>query len=254
MSNLAVNLAAKDSTPSVHLTMGNPGKATADVNKPTNYLMSKEQYALSYNRDKGTPNWVSWHLQDTDLGSVKRGNDFRPDTTLPKGWYQVKPSDYSGSGYDRGHMSPSADRTNTQSNNSATFLMTNMVPQTADNNQHTWAGLENYCRDLVKQGNELYITSGVLGEKEKIGNGKVTVPNATWKVIMVMPKGENDIARVNDKTRTIAVIVPNEQGIDSDWRKFRVSVNDVQKATGLDFFSNVPQAIQDKIEAKVDKP
>jgi endonuclease G, mitochondrial len=72
--------------------------------------MVKSPYALSYNRDKGIPNWVSWQLNPGWLGNVDRSNNFRPDTTLPTGWYQVRQGDYTSSGYDRGHLCPSGDR------------------------------------------------------------------------------------------------------------------------------------------------
>lgn len=109
-----------------HLTMGNPSNAATNINQPTNYLLDKPQYAVSYNRDLGRPNWVSWHLDSSWIGSTPRQDDFRNDTTLPAGWYQVKATDYSGSGFDRGHHCPSGDRTNTVASNSATFLMTNI--------------------------------------------------------------------------------------------------------------------------------
>jgi hypothetical protein len=86
------------------LTMGNPSAAANNVDEPFNYLMEKSQYALSYNRDRGIPNWTSWHLDAASLGSTNRQNDFRPDATLPADWYRVTPADYSGSGYDRCHM------------------------------------------------------------------------------------------------------------------------------------------------------
>ena len=93
------------STPSsIHLSLGNPNGATAS--DPNNYLMLKPQYALSYSRDKGIPNWVSWQLNKSWLGSVDRSNDFRPDPSLPDGWYRVTGSEYKGTGYDRGHMAP----------------------------------------------------------------------------------------------------------------------------------------------------
>ena len=237
----------------VHLTMGNPSNAQTDVKQADNYLLVKEQYSVSYNRDKGTPNWVSWHVDQSDLGSVKRSNDFRPDDTLPKDWYHVTPQDYSGSGYDRGHMTPSGDRTSTKANNSATFLMTNMIPQASNNNQKTWANLENYCRELVNQGNELYVISGGQGSKGTIANGKVNVPENTWKVILIQPKGENDISRVTDKTRVISVYMPNDNKISEDWRKYLTSVDQVEKNTGYDFFSNIPDKVENAIEAKVDK-
>ncbi|HQZ81589.1 MAG TPA: DNA/RNA non-specific endonuclease [Pyrinomonadaceae bacterium] len=88
----------------VHLTMGNPSNAATNVGTPLNYLMERSTYALSYNNTDRRPNWVSWHLASTWLGTTPRQDDFRADTTLPSGWYRVQGSDYSGSGYDRGHM------------------------------------------------------------------------------------------------------------------------------------------------------
>lgn len=237
---------------SVHLTMGNPSSAATDINQPSNYLMTKATYALAYDRDDRRPNWVSWHLASSWLGTTPRQDDFRADTTLPTGWYRVQAGDYSGSGYDRGHMCPSGDRTKTVSDNSSTFLMTNMIPQAPDNNQITWAGLESYCRTLAGQGNELYIISGGWGTSGFIGAGQIARPTSTWKVIMVLPSGTNDVARVTTSTRLIAVIMPNENGIASDWHGFRVSVDDVEALTGYNFFSNVPASIQSVIESQVD--
>jgi endonuclease G len=247
---------------SEHLIMGNPSNATVDVNQPTNYLMEKPQYALSYHRDNGRANWVSWHLDSTWMGSAPRQDDFRNDTTLPSGWYQVQGTDYSGSGFDRGHYCPSADRTSTVANNSATFLMTNMMPQSPDNNQGPWADLEDYSRTLVNAGYELHIIMGGVGQGGTGSNGGVTmtiagghvqVPAQTWKVILVQPQGTNDVARVTTSTRVIAVRMPNVQGIRSNnWQQYRVSVDQVEQLTGYDFFSNVPSSIQAVIESVVD--
>lgn len=237
---------------SVHLTMGNPSGATTDVGQPTNYLMEKPQYAMSYHRDNGRPNWVSWHLDTTWLGSTPRQDSFRPDTSLPVGWYQVLGTDFSGSGYDRGHMCPSADRTKTVADNDSTFLMSNMIAQAPTNNQQTWANLESYCRTLANAGNELYIISGGNGNSGFIANGHVAIPTTTWKVIMVLPSGTNDVSRVTTSTRLIAVSVPNNNNVVSDWRQYRVSVDSVEALTGYDFFSNVPTSIQATIESLVD--
>ncbi len=236
----------------VHLTMGNPSNAATNVNLPTNYLMEKPQYVLSYHRDNGRPNWVSWHLASTWLGSTPRQDDFRSDTALPTGWYRVKSTDFSGSGYDRGHMTPSGDRTKTVADNSSTFLMTNMIAQAPNNNQQSWATLETYCRTLAGQGNELYIIAGGYGTSGYIAGGNVAVPTYTWKVIMVLPSGSNDVSRVTTSTRLIAVVVPNQNGISSDWRSFRYSVDYVESLTGYNFFSNVPTSIQSSIESTVD--
>lgn len=232
--------------------MGNPTNAETNVTFTTNYLLDKFQYALSYHRDNGTPNWVSWHLDSSWLGSSGRTNDFRADTTLPADWYRVQAGDYSGSGYDRGHMCPSGDRTNSIPNNSATFLMTNMIPQLPANNQGPWATLENYCRTLVGQGNELYIISGGVGTIGYIANGKVAVPRDTWKVIIVLPVGTNDVSRVTSQTRTIAVVMPNSGSINTDWRTYRQSVDYVEGLTGYDFFSNVEDIAESAIEAVTD--
>ena len=237
---------------SEHLTMGNPSNAVTNVNQPNNYLMEKPQYSMSYSRDNGGPNWVSWHLDSSWLGSAPRQDDFRADTTLPTGWYRVLATDFSGSGFDRGHMCPSADRTITIAANSATFLMTNMIPQLPANNQGVWADLESYSRTLVSQGNELYIISGGQGLQYFIANGHVAVPAQTWKVIIVLPVGSNDVSRVTTSTRTIAVVMPTSGPIGNDWRAYRVSVDQVEAITGFDFFSNVPSGIQAVIEGQVD--
>jgi endonuclease G len=260
--NVNISAYAQQSS-SEHLTMGNPSNAATNINQPTNYLLDKPQYAVSYNRNLGRPNWVSWHLSSTWLGSTPRQDDFRADTSLPAGWYQVQGTDYSGSGFDRGHHCPSGDRTSSVADNSATFLMTNMMPQAPDNNQGPWEALESYCRTLEGQGNELYIIAGGSGSGGAGSNGGTTftvasghvgVPSQTWKVILVLPQlSGNDVSRVTNTTRTIAVIMPNTQGIrTNDWRTYRVSVDQVEGLTGYDFFSNVPVSIQNVIEASVD--
>ncbi len=70
----------------------------------------RPQFALSYNEELGGPNWVSWHLEQADLGRAERQDEFRPDPMLPEEW-QIRPGDYQGSGYDRGHLCPAGDRT-----------------------------------------------------------------------------------------------------------------------------------------------
>jgi endonuclease G len=214
--------------------------------------MEKQQYALSYNNSRGTPNWVSWQLNRSWLGNAQRQNDFRPDSELPTSWYHARPSDYSNSGYDKGHMAPSADRTKNQADNSATFLLTNIIPQAPDNNQGPWADLEDYCRELVSQGKELYIIAGPFGKSSAIAEGKITVPTKTWKVIVVLDPGRG-ISGVSANTRVIAVEMPNTPGIrGTDWRNYRVSIDKVEATTRYDFLSNVPTTIQKVIESQID--
>jgi DNA/RNA endonuclease G (NUC1) len=248
-------------TPDVHLTMGNPSNAAADINQPNNYLMMKPTYALSYNRDKGTPNWVSWQLDNlwTD-GSITRVDTFRPDPAVPPDWYRVQATDFFTTGFDRGHMTPNADRDNPNliPNNQETFLMTNMVPQAHGNNAGPWEKFEIYLRTLLPD-NEIYIVAGPAGVggtgsngfRTTVADGHVTVPQYTWKVALVLPKADgDDVARVTAATRTIAVIMPNADAISGDdWTKYLTTVDAVEGLTGLDFYSNVPDAIENSIEA-----
>ncbi len=234
------------------LLFGNPSNATANVNNFENFLMVKPQYTLSYNRTKNTPNWVAWRLDSSWIGSSGRSDAFGPDTTLPAGWYQVTPTDYSEPIYDRGHMCPSGDRTNSVANNIPTFLMTNMIPQLPDNNQGPWADFENYCRTLASQGNEIYIISGPNGNNGVIGNG-VVIPTSTWKIVLVMPNGSNDLQRVGKRTRMFGVIMSNIAITrSSPWRNFRVTVDQVETLTGYDFFSNLSPRLQARMESSPD--
>jgi DNA/RNA endonuclease G (NUC1) len=247
--------------PSVHLAFGNPSNAVADLLQPNNYLMEKPSFTLSYNRDKGTPNWVSWHLETAWTGNLPRNDTFRADPAVSPDWYRVQSTDYFASGFDRGHMTPNADRDNPASIplNQETFLMSNMVPQAPNNNQGPWADLENFLRTLLAT-NEVYVIAGPAGvggsgdngSAETLANGHVTVPAYTWKVALVIPVGDNDVSRVTAATRTIAVIMPNQNSINSDWHTYLTTVDAVESLTGYDFFANVPDAIENSIEAGID--
>ena len=259
-------VAQSQSSVSVHLTMGNPSNAVTSDRYPTNYLRLKSQFALSYNNRTHTPNWVSWQLNNSWLGSTGRQENYRADTTLPNTFYKVKGSDYLFTGFDRGHLLPSSDRTDTVSNNSSTFLMTNIIPHSPDNNQGPWLSLEQYSRTLVSQGKELYIIAGVYGE---CGSGRVsrqcyfpaytnsnysiTVPGRTWKVIVVLDNPGSGVRGVNTSTRVIAVDIPNTQGIrHTPWQYYRISVDTLEQRTGYNFLSAVPSNIQRVIEARRD--
>lgn len=246
------------------LTLGNLTGATTNPDNATNFLLLKDQYVVSYNKSRGHASWVAWHLQKSDLGSAKRQDDFRPDATLPMGWYQVRPSDYASvDGFDRGHLCPSGDRTDTEANNSATFLMTNMIPQAPSLNRGFWAELEATCRELVLQGNELYIYSGAYGTtgtgsngpKSILVSGKVTVPARIWKVIVVLPQGENDLSRVNTQTTVISVDVPNsELTANKTWDDYLVAPYSIELASGATFFSTVSSSIRSILRVTTYKP
>lgn len=240
----------------IHLTMGVP-KNMKDTSPDDEYLLqsSDRPYVTSYNNSKLRPNWSSWQLNKSWTGNAPRRNDFRPDPALPKGWYQVKSNDYNNSGYDRGHLTPAADRDNNPKNISATFLLTNIVPQAPDNNQGPWAQLENYSRGLAEQGRELYVVAGGYGSQRSIGKGnvKIAVPDRVWKVIVVMDKTGLTASDVTANTRIIAIDMPNEQGIkDVDWRKYRVSVDLIEDRSGYNLLTNLANEMQAQIEGKVD--
>src|SRR6476659_2670217 len=149
---------AIDNDPSLQMQLGNPSGAISDTNFPNNYLIQRTIEAISYNNSRGQPNWASWDLTSADANNaVVRQDSYSADTNLPPTFYQVGAGEYGGSGFDRGHLCPSADRTDSTNDNNLTFLMSNMMPQAADNNRITWDGFENYCRNIADAGNEMLI-------------------------------------------------------------------------------------------------
>ncbi len=245
-----------------NMAMGNPSGATTSTSNTTNYLMVKSQYALSYNNSKGMANWVSWHLSTAWKGTATRCDCFNQDATLPSGFYRASTSNYTSTGFDRGHLCPSDDRDGSATDNAATFLMTNMSPQAPNMNQQTWEALEAYCRVLITQGYELYIIAGGYGSggtgsnggtTTSIASGNINVPSHFWKVVVVLPIGTSDVSRVSASTRVIAVDMPNVQSVNAHtWDYYRTSVNAIESATGYDFLNNVSTTIQSTIEASVD--
>ena len=244
------------------LYFGNPTDATVEVKNAKNYLVEKVQFSMSYNSEKLIPNWVMWHLAGGDVGSAERGNDFRPDETLPKDFYAVKKADYQYMkyGFDRGHVCPSADRTSSAKDNSETFLMTNMIPQSPNCNRNVWKNLEAYERSLALSGNELYIIAGPYGKggtsdrgsfkSIKLKNGQqIEVPSHCWKIIMILPEGKNDVSRVNEDTKVLAAFIPNDQECASKtWDAYITNVDYIEEKTSYDFFAILEDSIEDAIE------
>jgi endonuclease G, mitochondrial len=239
---------------SKHTKLGIPSPSS--TSDPNSFLSVKSEYVLSYNSGRKVPNWVSWELNTSYLGSTARQDDFRPDNTLPASLPQAQLSDYSGSGYDRGHMCPSADRTLTVTANSQTFFLTNMIPQSANNNRGPWADLETECRNIARTGKELFVISGGVfsASSNTIGTG-VVVPDKTFKVIVVLDAVDQGASSVTTGTRVIGVMMPNEDNqisLSADWHTFRVSVDSIEAATGQNFLSDVDPAVQAVVEARVD--
>jgi DNA/RNA endonuclease G (NUC1) len=237
----------------LQMQLGNPSSATSDPNNHSHYLIQRPQYALDYDDGTREPNWVGWDLTSGDVGGSGRSS-FIQDTTLPAGFYQVLTTDYSGSGYDRGHMCPSADRTITAADNQQVFYMSNMVPQAPDNNQGVWANFESYCRSLASAGNEILIYSGPSGFGGSTIASGVAIPGYTWKIAVVVPLGSGTaLTRITSSTRVITIKVPNIAGVRSTpWQNFVTSVAQIEADTGYVFFTALPAPIASALRSEVD--
>jgi endonuclease G len=236
---------------SVHLAMGTPGgPESAD-----DYLVVKPQYVVGYSHRRNTPSWVSWNLNASYFGSApRRKGKFLADDSLPDGWYRVQDHDYAGSGYDRGHMVRSEERTRSPEDNESTFYLTNVLPQTHDLNAGPWLRLEDYCQELAqKENKELYLVAGGIfaASPPTIGHG-VAVPDSCFKIVVVLDKGQS-LGDVTASTRVIAVVMPNVKGIlDEAWGQYRTSVAEVEKKSGHTFLTAVPEAVRKTLETRVD--
>ncbi|HMT06602.1 MAG TPA: DNA/RNA non-specific endonuclease [Pyrinomonadaceae bacterium] len=229
------------------LPYGNPSGATFDIENRDNYLLVRETHISSYNNSRGTINWTAWFTTAKDLGDDRDRPRFEADRTLPNGFRRVQYYDYSGSGFDRGHIVPSADRLADERLNEQTFLMTNIVPQTKSLNQFPWQKLESYARSLARRGDTTYQIAGVYGDRGNL-RGKVTIPTNCWKVIVVLTRGQTQIT---SSTRVIAVDMPNVDGIeDVEWQRYQTTVRDIEGRTGLNLFSQLPPEIQETIETR----
>lgn len=232
-----------------HLALGNPSQAA--TTNPNNYLIQRRQYVLSYSRDRNGLNWASWEVDAAWLGSTDRQDNFRPDGALPAGFYQVTPNDYRGSGYDRGHVVPSGDRTGSVGDNAATFLMTNIIPQAPDNNRGPWRELEEYGRSLVYQyDHSLHVFAGAYGSQGTIGDRAIAVPSRLWKIIVVYDRLPNGSLGLGSDSQIIAVDLPNSNQVSPDWRRYQTSVQRIEIAAGHSFFEKLPAELQTQLKVR----
>jgi endonuclease G len=217
---------------SPHLPFGNPSEASSD---PNNRLVLRDQFAASWNAKKRIPNWVAWRLVASDIGDTERSQfyaDREIDTPSPK--------DYTNSGYDRGHVCPSKDRSDTPENNKAVFTMANIFPQTPDNNRGPWEKAERFERDLALAGREVYVVAGGAGSEGEIKG--ITVPESTWKVIVALERGKT-WPDGQEKAQVFAVSTPNrDEDIEQDgrWQDYQTNVPEIEKKTGYRFFKSAP--------------
>ncbi len=240
------------------------GRPTPAGASSTDFLIARAQYVLSYNQTRGTPNWVSYEIDNRHMVSgADRCNCFSADPLLPLAT-QLLTSDYTNGGFDRGHMTRSFDRTNANVDNASTFYLTNIVPQQADLNQGVWANFENALGDSAKIGGRtVYIITGPLyaaGATPRFlkNLSKVQIPDSTWKVAFIGPYTTNNpftrssINTWDDlaNTTVLAVNMPNISGIRNvAWQTYLTTVDKIEASTGVDVLSLLQSAYQTAVEA-----
>ena len=237
------------------MQLGNPTDAKPDRSNHEHYLIQRSVLAEDFDDERGEPNWVAWDLTADDLGPAKRTPTFHPDSELPDSFHHITSGEYKQSGFDRGHMCDSKDRTDNAQDNEMVFAMSNIIPQTKDNNEGVWEHLETYCRELAQSGNELLIICGPAGfNGDRIPNGPVLIPSHTWKIIAEVPNGSGSVlSRITLATRVIAVDIPNIQGVRNvPWQKYVLSVKHIEAMTGFHFFTALAPDLAAVLKAKVD--
>lgn len=248
-TSLASAIALPITTPSIasfsNTSASLPLEQPATLHNHPEQIVVHTGYRLSFNRETLCPNWVAWELTANETeGSVQRSNDFRPDEMLPYR-YQVTTDDYKHSGYDRGHMCPSADMKWSSMAQSECFFMSNICPQTHALNAGGWEKVERACRRWAKREGKVYIVCGpIFNDARKqlyIGKSvKIRVPNAFFKVVLSLKKGEE---------KAIGFYFPNRDG-KQNMGDATKTVDEIEKITGMDFFPQLNDALERRVEAQ----
>ncbi len=200
-------------------------------------------YTVSYDADFKTPQWVAWQLTRKKAnGTEARYNKFQPDPKV-KG-AKAYPTDYTNSGYDRGHMAPAADMKWSHQAMVESFYMTNVCPQNRNLNRGDWKDLEELERSWATKYGCVSIAAGPIYYKERtpqrIGGNKVAVPDAFFKVLLVgYPK----------TPKAYAFVFENKAG-SHPLTYYQLTVDELEKRTRMDFFSALPDKVENKIEAE----
>lgn len=203
-------------------------------------------FTLCYRESYEQSEWVAYLLTREKLNPITgRTNDFRSDTKISTG--SATPKDYTRSGFDRGHLAPAADMEWSIESVHDSFLMSNMSPQAPQFNRGMWKFLEEKVREWVQFYGKVFIVTGPVLEKDSskynfIGENKVSVPEYYYKVLLTV-KSDNSVS-------AIGFILPNRKcdGFISD---YAVSVDEVEMRTGLDFYSLLPDEIEDSVEKEI---
>lgn len=251
----------------LQMQLGNPTEAAADPTNHFHYLIRHPQYALDYSDTNRQPNWVSWDLTASDVGSSGRTDAWAVETNVPTSGphaFHYMPTTtfdtVNGQTYDRGHMCPSADRTATVPDNQATFIMSNIIPQASQNNQGMWATFENYSRSLLSS-LELLIISGpgnFSTNRITQNTGHPALASDVWKIVVCVPLGAGTaFSRITNADpnaiRVIAINTPNDASVSGkSWTTFVTSTKQIQQNTGYNFFSALPNNLAWVLRSKVD--
>ena len=213
------------------------------LKKHDEILLKRMAYTVSYNNKMKNPNWVAWELTREELvGTQERTDKFVPDPDLPEP--RVKTSDYTRTGYDRGHMAPAADMKWSVRAMEESFYMSNICPQHKNLNRGDWNDLEDACRAWAKKYGTVYIACGPIYDRsnpKRIGASNIAVPDRFFKVVLIYNRKD---------PMALGFIFPNIAQ-SQDLKKYQVTVDDVEFATGYDFFSRLPDHVEDYIEAEI---
>lgn len=207
-----------------------------------NQIVVHNGYTLSYNEKYEQPDWVAYVLtvEELNTNNASRSEDFREDPAVTT--QSAHLDDYRNSGYDRGHLCPSADRTATAEENSETFFLSNMSPQIHRFNAGLWLKAESAVRDAARQFGTVYVATGPVFSKnmKTIGECNVAVPESFYKVILATD--------ANSETHAIGIVCPQEYD-NGNLKPYLCSVDEVEKLTGIDFFPVLDDSIEDVVEA-----
>ena len=207
-------------------------------------VITHKGYTVSYNYDWKIPNWVAYELTDLEVqGEVPRYDRFKPDPMVPQG-ATATTNDYKHSGYDRGHMAPAADMKWDEHVMKESFYLSNICPQNPNLNGGVWKDLEEQVRDLASQKGKIFVACGpiVNDMSNTIGENKVVVPQAFYKVLLQEENGE---------IHTIGFVYENVSG-RKPMSTYAMTVDEVENLTNIDFFPSLPNKIENKVEAEVD--
>ena len=212
----------------------------APLSDGSEQIIHRKAYFLSYNKETKLPNWVAWHLTSEHTnGPYTRLNVYIEDISVPLP--RATEDDYRGAPWTHGHMCPAGDNKWDKKAMRESNLLTNICPQSAGLNSGLWNKIEQDCRNWAKHFGDLYIVCGPVllnQEHETIGDNKVVVPEAFFKVILCL----------QGKPKAIGYIVRNNEG-KKKRDSFINTIDDVERITGYDFFPSLLDSIEEKVEA-----